>query len=619
MAEDTEEIPLLELEAVIGFNGRIISGLAVHPDEEHLIYPLGSTLILRNIQTSTQSFLQGHTSKVSCVAVSRSGRYVASGQETFLGFKADVIIWDHASKEIYGKLQLHKAKVEDLAFSPNDKYLVTLGGQDDGSIVVWSVEKREAVCGSPAVAHCGLLCLRARFSNLSDNIVLSAGNGTIRVWDLDMNSRKIRPTECQIGQLRRIVICIEVSEDDSFFYCGTTSGDILKINLSTRLLNCYGPLKQKFSKGVNDLKMLKTGEILVGSGDGLISLCKESNFKALMTLQLEGGVTSLALQGNQLFAGTDAAQIYRINNDFKEELISTSHSNPVNCVAFPFGTSELFATSSKNDIRVWHTVTSKELLRITVPNLTCNVVAFMADGRCIISAWCDGQIRGFTPETGKLMFIIDNVHNLGVTAMAAAKDCRTIVSGGGEGQVRVWEVVPGSHRLLEAMKEHKAAVNLITMKSDDKECVSASADGACIIWDLVSFARKQMVLGNTMFRCVCYHPEGFHIITSGTDRKIAYWEVLDGAPVRELEGSLLGSINGMDISADGEYIVTGGDEKLVKVWGYTSGEVTHAGVGHSGNISSVRICPSSRFVVTTSADGAVLRWRFPHLPRPDSE
>lgn len=49
------------------------------------------------------------------------------------------------------------------------------------------------------------------------------------------------------------------------------------------------------------------------------------------------------------------------------------------------GTSELFATCSQDDIRVWHTESSKELLRIRVPNMTCNTLGFMRDGRSIYS------------------------------------------------------------------------------------------------------------------------------------------------------------------------------------------------------------------------------------------
>lgn len=47
--------------------------------------------------------------------------------------------------------------------------------------------------------------------------------------------------------------------------------------------------------------------------------------------------------------------------------------------------SEVFATASKDDIRVWHTETCKELLRISVPNFTCSTVKFSADGKSIIS------------------------------------------------------------------------------------------------------------------------------------------------------------------------------------------------------------------------------------------
>lgn len=42
------------------------------------------------------------------------------------------IIWNYAQRTIYAQVQLHKAKVEALDFSPNDKYLVSLGSQDDG-------------------------------------------------------------------------------------------------------------------------------------------------------------------------------------------------------------------------------------------------------------------------------------------------------------------------------------------------------------------------------------------------------------------------------------------------------------------------------------------------------
>lgn len=47
--------------------------------------------------------------------------------------------------------------------------------------------------------------------------------------------------------------------------------------------------------------------------------------------------------------------------------------------------SELFATSSRSTVCVWHTVTGKELLRLVVPNLTCHAVDITPDGGAIIT------------------------------------------------------------------------------------------------------------------------------------------------------------------------------------------------------------------------------------------
>ncbi|XP_072318970.1 cilia- and flagella-associated protein 52-like [Eucyclogobius newberryi] len=613
MSQETQNS--LELESVIGFNGHVVSGLRLHPDQKHLIYPLGWTVLIKNISDGKQDFLHGHNNNVSCLSVSKSGQYIASGQVHFMGFKADIIIWDFEQRSIYAQLSLHMAKVEALSFSPNNKYLVSLGGVDDGSLVVWNIETKQAVCGSPASAQTAGHCLTVKYSNHNDYIFVSAGSGSLRVWELDVPNRKIRPLECQTGKLKRIVKCIEIEEDDGFVLCGTTSGDIMRVNMKNGLLYDFGPVKTKYSLGVTALKFVNSGHLLVGSGSGLFTLCSKANFKILKQVELEKGVTSITLRkdGRQFFVGTESAQIYHFSfEDFKPELISSSHNSAVKDVAIPYGTSELFATCSQEDIRVWHINKAKELLRITVPNMMCNSIAFMIDGHSIISAWNDGKIRVFAPESGKLVMTIHNAHKLGVTAIAGARDCRRIVSGGGAGQVRIWELMSSSHRMLGSMKEHKDTVTCIKIKSDDKEGVTASSDGACIIWDLERCVSLQTVIANTFFSTVCYHPEEYQILTSGTDRKVTYWDVYDGSPIRELEGSQSGAINGVHITQDGKYFVTGGDEKLVKVWDYMDAFVTHTGIAHGGSITSVKVCNNSRLLVSTSADGAILCWRFPH-------
>ncbi len=74
-----------------------------------------------------------------------------------------------------------------------------------------------------------------------------------------------------------------------------------------------------------------------------------------------------------------------------------------------------------------------------------------------------------------------------------------------------------------------------------------------------------MIRTNTLFNYVLYHPDEHQIITTGTDKKIGYWETFDGSMIRELDGSKGGSINTMDITGDGRYFVSGGDDRLIKV------------------------------------------------------
>lgn len=68
--------------------GKIQNGLTVHPDGSHIIYPVGSVVVIENVSSDQQDLLQGHNNYITCLAVSRGeGGLIASGEITEMGLK----------------------------------------------------------------------------------------------------------------------------------------------------------------------------------------------------------------------------------------------------------------------------------------------------------------------------------------------------------------------------------------------------------------------------------------------------------------------------------------------------------------------------------------------------
>jgi WD40 repeat protein len=93
--------------------------------------------------------------------------------------------------------------------------------------------------------------------------------------------------------------------------------------------------------------------------------------------------------------------------------------------------------------------------------------------------------------------------------------------------------------------------------------------------------------------------------------QVSYWEAYDGSLIRDVEASAHESVNSIDIAHDGQFFISGGCDKLVKVFRYEEGDVVATGAGHSTDITKVKISPDQKSIVSVSGEGAIFIWRFP--------
>ena len=136
--------------------------------------------------------------------------------------------------------------------------------------------------------------------------------------------------------------------------------------------------------------------------------------------------------------------------------------------------------------------------------------------------------------------------------------------------------------------KHTAEVTCVSWNSQVSHILaSGDQSGNTIIWDIKSHTRVMVFFESTMFKSVLYHPDESQVLTTGSDRKITYWDCFDGQAIRMLDGSATGEINTLAILAEGEHYVSGGEDKEVKIWDYDEGIQYYKGVGHSGAITKV--------------------------------
>ncbi|WP_341732065.1 hypothetical protein [Microcoleus sp. EPA2] len=104
-------------------------------------------------------------------------------------------------------------------------------------------------------------------------------------------------------------------------------------------------------------------------------------------------------------------------------------------------------------------------------------------------------------------------------------------------------------------------------------------------------------------------PDGQTLVSGSNDKTIKIWQLSTGQLLRTLTGhsSLVFSVA---ISPDGQTLVSGSSDKTIKIWQLSTGQLLRTLTGHSDWVRSVAISPDGQTLVSGSGDGTIKIWQL---------
>ncbi|NES40385.1 NB-ARC domain-containing protein [Moorena sp. SIO2C4] len=355
--------------------------------------------------------------------------------------------------------------------------------------------------------------------------------------------------------------------------------------------------------------------LATGDADGKINLWNVSDAQWLSTIQ-EGDfnwIMSIAFSpnGQILASGSNNGTIKLWEISTGRHLTTFNTNSWVLSVAFsPDG--QILASGSANSvIHLWD-VETREIIT-TLEKHTDRIwsVSFSPDNTIIASGSDDRTIRIWDVETKECKNILLG-HKGWVTSVAFSPNSRKLVSGSIDKTVKIWDTSSG--KCLNSFEGHKHWVTSVVFSPGGYTIASSSEDRTVKIWEISTknanpeYQPCLFTLGEHTSRIwdIGFHPINQTLAVGCDDRILRIWETNTGNCIRKIQGYPQWVMS-VDCSPDGEKIVSGHEDKTVKIWNKHTEEKMILR-GHTGRIWSVSLSPNLEKIASASDDQTVRIW-----------
>lgn len=625
--------PVLTHVHTLGMSSDVLSPLHF-VDENVVLYPAGHSVVIYNAEKKAQRFIFGSEgARITALAVSPNRRFVAIAESS-----------DRAVITIYDVGTLRKRKVINsgqimsyvwMAFSPDGKYLLTLGSAPDYLLTNWMWEKIRplhsvrAASGavadesqpSPSTATTSSPVMRqCSFCTADQSLVVVIGTA-ILCWYRVSSS----------GQLEPIAHDFPVAVHD--FTSHVWLRDTLALGTQAGRLFLTRPGTTMFQQEINLGVPPDNGNVIhslaayarglvVGSRLGTIFLVDITGLEASsaeigalrrLTVTKSGtgasaDVTCLALNPSEelLAVATSSSRAYFLsltNSDMLrpeemkfEPLIEPFHTGPIVgmdvCIRKPL----VVTCGADSSIRVWNYL-ERQMECVKTFAEQCLSVAIHPAGFQIVA--------GFTDKLRLMNVLMDDIR---LCKEFNVKNCREVqfASGG-----HMFAAVHGSLvviystytcELVATLRGHNQRVQSVQWSHDDSTVITSGSDGAIYEFQSRTGQREREYVQKGCKYFAAVGAQDARIYAVGNDRVLK--EIADGAVQKELDsGAIMTQI--VLSHAPERMLFTGSDFGVIRSFKFPLTGHCQDYQCHAGSVARIRLSHDDTLLFSAGMDGCL--------------
>jgi WD40 repeat protein len=383
-----------------------------------------------------------------------------------------------------------------------------------------------------------------------------------------------------------------------------------------------GTLERSFSgspEAIDALVATRDGKTLISGGpEKAIRFWNAADGKTFRNIPVASVTKALALSPDEtLLAAAGGDNVVHILNaaEGKEAHALKGHAGTITSVAFLPDGKSVVTVSLDGTARVWTLPTKAgdpvEMRTIDVgPKAPVRAMGVLPGGMALLTAGADATARLIDLDTG------EEVHSLPLAggppnALAIAPDGRALLVGSEDGSARLYELATGES--VSTFGPHGGPIRAVGFSPKGDRILTAGADGGLKVWDrasgrgVVAFGHPAVKAGDAPppVQTALFLADGR--VATAAEKTPRIWTFEGDWSEARTFGPHASRVLAIDISPDGKLMATGGGEPSrsgeVKVWEVATGRLVRSlDTLHSDTVFALRFSPDGAKLATASAD-----------------